>query len=71
MYRYFAYVYLKLKDLLILVRISERQVLFLCLTLDISFSSAEYLEIRDYLVMAKCLQGQIGAIVVVARNSAC
>ena len=44
-YWYFAYVRLKLKDLLILVQILERQLLFLCLTLDISFSSAEHLEI--------------------------
>ena len=71
MYRYLAYVRLKLKDLLILAQISERQLLFLRLTLHISFSSAEYLEIRDYLVMVKCLKGQIGAIVGVARNSAC
>ena len=70
-YRYSAYVHLKLKDLLILVQISERQLLFLRLTLDISFSSAEYLKIRDYLVMANCLKGQLGAIVGVARNSAC
>ena len=70
-YRYFAYVRLKLKDLLILVRILERRFLFLHLTLDISFSSAEYLEIRDYLVMATCLKGRLGAIVGVTRNSAC
>ena len=71
MYRYFAYVCLKLKDLLILVQILERQLLFLRLTMDISFSSAEYLEIQDYLVMVKCLKGQIGATVGVAQNSAC
>ena len=71
MYRYFAYVRFKLKELLVLVRILERQLLFLHLTLDISFSSAEYLKIQDYLVMVKCLKGQIGAIVGVARNSAC
>ena len=70
-YRYFAYIRLKLKEILVLVRISEEQFLFLCLMLDISFSSAEYLKIRDYFVVAKCLQGQIGAIVEVARNSAC
>ena len=62
-YQYFAYIRLKLKDLLILVRILETQFLFLRLTLDISFSSAKYLKIRDYLVMATCLKGQIGAIV--------
>ena len=71
MYRCFAYMRLKLKEILVLVQISEGQYLFLRLTLDISFSSAEYLEIRDYFVVAKCLLDQIGVIVEVARNSAC
>ena len=62
MHRYFAYIRLKLKEILVLVQISEEQLLFLCLTLDISISSAEYLEIRDYFVVAKCLLDQIGAI---------
>ena len=45
MYRYIAYIHLKLKEILVLVQISEGQFLFLCLMLDISFSSAGYLKI--------------------------
>ena len=71
MYRYFAYIRLKLKEILVLVRISEEQFLFLHLMLDISFSSAKYLKIEDYFVVAKCLQDQIDAIVEIAQNSAC
>ena len=63
--------HLKLKEILVLVRISEGQFLFLCLTLDISFSSAEYLNIQDYFVVAKWIMGQIGTIFGVAQNSAC
>ena len=52
-YQYLAYVHLKLRNVLILVQILDKQSLFLILTLGISFSSAEYLEILDYLVMFK------------------
>ena len=66
MYRYCAYIHLKLKEILVLVRILEGQFLFLCLTLDFSFSNAEYLKIQDYFVGAKCLLDQMSAIVEIA-----
>ena len=71
MYRYYAYIGLKLKEILVLVRILERQILFLHLMLDISFSNAEYLKIQDYFAGAKYLLDQMSAIVEVARNSLC
>ena len=73
MYRYFAYICLKLKEILVWVRILEGQYLFLHLMLDISFSNAEYLEIQDYFVVAECLLDHINisTIVEVAQNSLC
>ena len=61
----------KIERFISLFQILEGQFLFLCPTLDNSFSSAEYLKICDYFVVVKCLQGQICAIVGIGRNSAC
>ena len=71
MYRYCAYICLKLKEILVLVQILEGQFLFLHLMLDISSSYAEYLEIQDYFSGAKRLLDQMSAIFEVAQNSLC
>ena len=71
MYRYCAYVCLKLKEILAWVPISEGQFLFLRWMLEISFCEAEYLKICDYFAGAKCLLVQMSAIVEVAQNSLC
>ena len=61
----------KIEEILVWVRISEIQFLFLCLTLEISFCKTKCLKIRDYFAGTKCILDQMSGIVDVARNSPC